>query len=210
MKIGITGGFGFVGKHLLTRLAKEQYQLVLLSNRNRDLPDDEQDIAIKSGMVEDVPSLIEAFKGCDTIIHLVGLIAETKTKTFDKTVVLGTGNVVTAAKKTGVKQLIYLSALGTNQQAGSRYHQTKYQAEQAIMNSGLNYTILRPSVIYGPGDGFISLLTKMINRSPITPVIGDGRYRLQPVFINDVTEALMQSISNESVKNTIITLAGPE
>ena len=98
--------------------------------------------------------------------------------------------------------------MGTSVDAKSKYHQTKYIAEKAIISSGLDWVIFRPSVVYGPGDGFISMLTKMIKLLPFTPVIGSGRYKLQPFFIDDLTDAMVQGLSVEYAKGKIFDVGG--
>lgn len=210
MKIAITGASGFVGSHLVNRLLDENRDLTILSHRNNPNISTNLKIKIVKGTVEDVDSMVLAFKDVDVVIHLVGIIVETKEKTFNKTVAIGTKNLVKAAKSTNVKKIIYLSALGTSSHSVSKYHKTKYIAEQEIINSGLEYTILRASVIFGFGDGFISKLSKMIKSAPLTPVIGNGRYRLQPIYINDLVYILIDSIVNKNTNNKIIDIAGPE
>jgi NADH dehydrogenase len=210
VKIAVTGASGFVGSHLVKRLVKDNREITALSHHNSFHNNSYGSINIVRGSVEDVDSMISAFRGVDVVIHLVGIIVETKEKTFDKTVFQGTINLVSAAKITGVKKIIYLSALGTSSDAFSKYHKTKYNAEQEIINSGIEYTILRASVIFGEGDGFISMLSRMIKKSPITPVIGSGKYQLQPIYIDDLVQVIINSITNSDTKDKIIDIAGPE
>jgi NADH dehydrogenase len=164
----------------------------------------------KKGSVENANELVRACKGVEVVCHLVGLIAETRTQTFEGTVAQGTANVAAACRGAGVRRIVYLSAVGTSAEAPSKYHQTKYRAEQAVIESGLEYVILRPSVIYGPGDGFVSMLDSLLKYSPVTPVIGSGRYRLQPIFIDDVVEIMVRSLTSTKATNQIIEVGGPE
>ncbi|UCE23207.1 MAG: complex I NDUFA9 subunit family protein [Candidatus Zixiibacteriota bacterium] len=210
MKIAVTGGTGFVGRNLVNRLLSEGYSVTVTTHKSPATGLIEGNISYAEASVGDVDNLRRAFDGALVVYHLVGIIAETKRKTFQMTVVEGTKNVVEACRKSGVKKIIYLSAMGTSADASTVYHQTKYLAEQAVVSSGLEYVIFRPSVIYGPGDGFVSLLTKMIKASPITPVIGDGRYMLQPVYIDDVVSAMVGALTVRSASGRTIELGGPE
>ena len=199
-----------MGRNLVSRLMKGGYPVTILTHKTPPIESKEGGVSYTEGSVGDLDALRRTFDGAAAVFHLVGIIAETKSKTFETTVVEGTKNVVEACRKSGVAKIIYLSAMGTSVDAPTVYHRTKYAAEQAVALSGIEYVILRPSVIYGPGDGFVSLLTRMIKASPITPVIGDGRYRLQPVYIDDVVSAMIKSLTLASASGRIIELGGPE
>lgn len=210
MKIAVTGGFGFVGHHLINRLSKDNHDITIVAHKTRDSSLLEKPVHVTHGSVNDVDSLKSSFSGVEAVYHLVGIIAETKTKSFDKTVMEGTKNVIRAAKETSVRKIIYLSALGTSENAISKYHQTKYQAEQSVINSGIPYVIFRPSIIYGKGDGFVSMLTRMMKLSPFLPVIGGGRYKMQPVYIDDLTDVMAQAVALHDAENKIFDIGGPE
>ncbi len=210
MIIGVTGACGFVGQHLTERLLADGHKVRALAHQKNLENTASENLEILPADVTDPQTLHDSFQECDIVCHLVGLIAETRTQTFDRVVAQGTINIVEACKRSSVRRIIYISAIGTEKNALSRYHRTKYQAEQAIINSGLQYVILRPSVIFGPGDGFISMLERMIRLSPITPVIGSGRYKLQPVFIDDLTAVISRAVSNDIGLGQIIEIGGPE
>lgn len=210
MNVAVTGGTGFVGRNLVDRLGAEEHNVTVLTHQASGKGVLSDKVRFVPGSIDEVESLRAAFDGADAVYHLVGIIAETKTKTFEKTVVKGTANVVEACQKSGVKKLIYLSAMGTSADAPSRYHRTKYLAEQAVAASGLEYVIYRPSVIYGAGDGFVSMLVKMITSAPMTPVVGNGKYKLQPVYIDDVISAMVQGLTSDRAANQIVELGGPD
>ena len=210
MKTAVTGGTGFVGRNLVDRLVAEGHSVTVLTHRETGAESHSRAVRFMSGSVDEIASLKAAFENTDAVYHLVGIIAETETKTFLKTVVAGTANVVEAARQSGVRKLLYLSAMGTSENAPSKYHRTKYLAEQTVAGSGIDYVIYRPSVIYGLDDGFVSMLAGMITSSPITPVVGSGRYKLQPVYIDDVISAMVQGLTDERVVNQIIELGGPD
>ncbi|HKK21473.1 MAG TPA: complex I NDUFA9 subunit family protein [candidate division Zixibacteria bacterium] len=210
MKVAVTGASGFVGSHLVDRLLRDGHEVTVLSHSQRGRVRLDERVRVVSGSVEDPEALTALCAGNEVVFHLVGIIAETRTKTFEKTVVHATRALVGAALRAKVLKVIYLSAIGASANSATKYYRSKFEAEQAIRLSGLNYTILRPSIIFGEGDGFVSMLTRMIRLLPFTPVIGSGRYRLQPVYVDDVTSALAQCVTMEETSTEIIDLAGPE
>lgn len=210
MKIALTGASGFIGRNIVKRLLQDKHHLTLLTHRAQTANSDNRQIKTVSGGIDDIQALKKAFEGADIIIHLVGIIVETRKNSFEKTVIEGTKNVVAAAKQVGNPKIIYISALGTSANATTKYHQSKYEAEQAIINSGLEYIIFRPSLVYGEGDGFVSMLSGQIKQLPFTPVIGHGRYLFQPIYIDDLAEAVNASLTKENCIGKIIDLAGDE
>lgn len=210
MKIAITGASGFVGRHLVAALAGTGPDLRLLLHKQKISSASGKNIETVIADVHDADSLVQAFKNIDVVYHLVGIIAETRQLTFEKTVAAGAKNVVAACLQNGVKHIVYLSALGTSATAVSKYHRTKWQAEEAVRNSGIDFAIFRPSVIFGEGDGFVSMLTGMIKKLPLTPVIGRGDFLLQPVYIRDLIYMLADTLANEKAKNKTIEVGGPD
>jgi len=211
LKVAVTGVGGFVGGHLVRALAGRNHRLRRLVYRRRSSSGDKAHHEEVAADVHDVSSLIKAFEGIEAVYHLVGIIVETRKLTFEKTVAGGTENVVAACRECGVRRIVYLSAAGTGDEAETKYHQTKRRAEKTVIESGLDYTIFRPSLIFGPGDGFVGMLTKMITRSPVVvPVIGDGRYLLQPVYIDDLCEVMSGCLTREDCLGRIIEVGGPE
>ncbi|UCD94900.1 MAG: complex I NDUFA9 subunit family protein [Candidatus Zixiibacteriota bacterium] len=210
MKIAITGATGFVGGHLVKALSEKGHSLRLLSHRRHLAENAIKSVEVVRGDVHDPESLTSIFESIDAVYHLVGIIAETKTLTFDRTVAEGTKNVVSACVDQGIRRIIYLSAAGTSPNAASKYHKTKWIAEEAIRNSGIQYTIFRPSVIFGLDDGFVSMLVRIISGFPLVPIIGDGRYQMQPVYIDDLVRIMSQAPENEKSLNKTIEVGGPE
>ncbi|MGD0585062.1 MAG: NAD(P)H-binding protein, partial [Oryzomonas sp.] len=126
--------------------------------------------------------------GCDAVVNLVGIIREFPAKgvTFERLHVQATANLLAAAKRAGIRRYVQMSALGTRPNAVSRYHRTKFRAEELVRNSGFEWTILRPSLIFGPQDAFITMLARQLRMAPAMPVIGSGAYRVQPIHADDV------------------------
>ena len=207
----ITGATGFVGSHLVERLCKDGIvvrALVRTPSKAQKLRDLGAEVV--AGDISDPASLEAAATGCDRVVNLVGIIQEGKGFTFRSIHVEGTRNAIAAAKKAGVKQFFQQSALGTREGAKSEYHRTKWEAEEIVKKSGISYTILRPSLIYGPGDQFTLRIADAIRFSPVLPVIGSGRSKVQPIFIDDVTACITKCVAGDSYLDRIIEIGGPE
>jgi NADH dehydrogenase len=159
--------------------------------------------------VADRASLARAFAGASAVVHLVGIIQERGRNTFEAVHARGTENVVSAARAAGVRRLVHMSALGTRPGAATPYHRTKWAGEEAVRGSGLDWTIHRPSVVYGPGDGFVSRLLAILRWSPVAPVPGDGRSLLQPVWIGDVAACFLGSLERPVSRGRTYELGGP-
>jgi uncharacterized protein YbjT (DUF2867 family) len=196
-RIFVTGGTGFVGRSVVRTLLQHGYVVRCLVR-----PGSEG--ALKGvGAIDRVPGdvlapagLQASAEGCVGIVHLVGIIREHRARgvTFERLHHRATVNMLGLAREAGVTRYLHMSALGTRSDAHSGYHRTKWRAEEAVRSSGLDWTIFRPSVIYGRGDEFVSMLARMIRRLPVVPVLGDGRYRLQPAAVEQVAEGFARSI----------------
>jgi NADH dehydrogenase len=203
----ITGGTGFVGSEIRKRLMNRELRILVrdsssLSDRGR--------AEIVQGDVLHPDSLTAAVTGIDTIIHLVAIIEESGVTTFDRVIRTGTENLVAAAQAAGVKRFIFMSALGAQQNPAFPYLQAKWAAEEAVRNSGLAWTIFRPSVIFGPGDGFITVLGRLVRIAPVIPVVGSGNSKFQPIAVADVADAFRQAVDDQAAIGRIYELGGGE
>jgi len=210
-RVFVTGATGFVGRTVIQALRAEGYVVRCLVRRGSE-PDLRGVEAIErvEGDVLSPQTLEEGMAGCDAVVHLVGIIREhvpTNT-TFYRVHVQGTGNVVAAAASVGVRRYIHMSALGAREGARSRYHQTKWAAEEAVHACSLPWTIVRPSVIYGRGDGFVSLLVWVVRRLPVVPLIVGGR--LQPVPVEQVAQGVARALSRPSAVKQTYEVGGPD
>lgn len=216
MKVFLTGSTGFVGRGLLARLTDEGHHTVCLvrpgSQGKLRLEGEQQSLVTEAvGDLFDADSLQRGMEGCDAVIHLVGIIREQPAKgvTFSRIHVEGTRQVLEAAKRTKISRFIHMSALGARENAASAYHRTKYEAERLVQASGIPHVIFRPSVIFGPGDEFVNMLADLV-RLPLTPVIGDGSYPLQPVARETVADVFVQALTQASATNRIFETGGPD
>jgi uncharacterized protein YbjT (DUF2867 family) len=212
MRILVMGATGFVGGHLVKGLTKAGHEVrALVRGGESTYGIKGRGVEFISGDVTDPASLKGAADGCDAVIHLVGIIQPGPGYTFESIHKEGTKNVLEAAKESkSVGHFIYQSALGTRKNAVSEYHRTKYLAEELTKGSGLNYTITRPSIIFGKGDGFTTRLTEVIRMSPVVPVIGPGKGRLQPVYIEDLVQLFVGIVGNPDYFGRTLEIGGPE
>ncbi len=207
----ITGGTGFVGGHLIRRLRKDGVPVRAVV-RSPDKAQALKDLGVETvvGDLGDAASLEAACAGVERVVHLVGIIQEAPGATFRGVHVEGTRSLLAAAKKAGARHFIYQSALGARPGARSEYHKTKWEAEELVRQSGIPYTILRPALIYGPGDQFTIRLSEMIRRSPVLPIIGSGASKVQPISIEDVVTCIRKIVTSDSFLNEIYEIGGPE
>ena len=207
MKIFISGGTGFVGGHLTRELLQRGHELRLLTHQRRQAVEGVEQV---EGDVSRPETFEEAFSGCDAVINLVGIIREfpSKNVTFMKLHVQATDNLLLAARKGDVRRYLQMSALGTRPNAVAEYHRTKWQAEELVRASGLEWTIFRPSLIFGPKDAFINMLADQLRLAPVMPVIGSGSYRLQPIHADDVARCFALALEKPETVGQSYELCG--
>lgn len=205
MKVLVTGGTGFVGRQVVGRLASGGHEVRVLA-RARSASPGSRDVF--PGSILRPETLAPACVGCDAVIHLVGIIAEVGEQTFERVHVDGTRNVLRAAAAAGVGTFVHMSALGARPGAPSRYHQTKWAAEELVRASGLRWTVFRPSIIHGPGDAFVNFFARMGRWSPVVPVIGSGRGLLQPVAVDDVARCFAGALTLPAAAGRTYDLVG--
>jgi NADH dehydrogenase len=201
----VTGGTGFVGTRVCRALIARGWMprlLVREGSEGKIPPDVRRRCRITTGDVADPESVVNAAQGTDAIVHLVGIIREFPEKgiTFEKLHVAATRNVIEAAKYWKIPRLVHMSSLGARAGSPVAYFDSKGRAEEMVRSSGLDWTVFRPSVIFGEGDGFLSRVKEIVSKLPVVPVPGDGRYELQPVWVGDVARGFAEALSKpESV-----------
>ena len=213
MRVFVTGATGFVGGEVLKQLRAAGHLARCLVRRGSEgkLPA-EEGIEVRYGDATDPLSLDGTLEGCQAVIHLVGIIREIPFQgvTFDKLHPGATGNLVAAAEAQGVRRYLQMSANGARPDAETDYHRSKWRAEERVASSSLQWTIFRPSLIFGPGDAFVNLIADMMHKLPVMPVIGDGRYRMTPVAVEDVAASFVRALSLPETVGKTFHCCGPQ
>lgn len=212
MRVFLTGATGFVGGHVLKRLTDEGHfvRALVRDPVKAKLPPSNQ-VEVVHGDVVQGTGLDEGMKGCDAAIHLVGIIAETRTATFEGVHHIGTSNVVEAARRNGIVRFVQMSALGSRANGVSEYQTSKWKGEEAVRQSGMAFCILRPSLIFGPGSGFVEQMLDIMRKAPLVrPVPGNGKPLFRPVFVDDVAACFVQALNNAAAINKTIALGGAD
>ncbi len=212
MNVLLTGATGFIGSHMLARLRAEGHHVCVLARdpaRAAQLRGPQVEI-VKGDMVADT-GLERGAQGADAVIHLVGIIMETGGATFDQVHYEGTRNLLKAARQAGIRRWVQMSALGARAGGVSGYQTSKWKAEEEVRHSGLEYVILRPSIIFGPRDGFVTQMVQVMRSAPLLrPVVGHGRYPFRPIYIDNVVDCFVQSLTSVRAANRTVDLVGPE
>lgn len=205
--IYITGGTGFVGTAIQKALkGRPQKALVREGQSGPRNPD----ATYVTGDVTDAASLAGTMDGCSVVIHLVAIIEEQGAGTFDQVIRQGTENVVAEAKRAGIGHFILMSALGVRDDPRYPYFCAKHRAEEAVRQSGLPWTIFRPSIIFGPGDGFINQLADLVRSAPVVPIAGDGQALFQPVSVRNVAKSFAWAVDHPESIGQTYDLGGPD
>jgi NADH dehydrogenase len=198
MLVFVTGGTGFVGSYVLKKLTASGHQMIaLVRPGSEDKLVKTDNITLHVGDVTDPESLKGSMQGCDAVIHLVGIIREFpgKSITFERMHVEATRHMIDAANTHGVKRFLHMSANGARKDGDIDYFKTKWQAEEILRATELDWTIFRPTLIFGKGGEFIKTLAKLLRQLPVVPVVGDGQYRLQPVAVEQVAETYCKALA---------------
>ena len=203
--VAVTGANGFVGKNVRKFLYKNKVNVLGISRKNFAKYPTEIKIQSKNLLEQ---RLQKKLKNYDALIHLIGIGIESSGSTFEQINVNLTKNAIKLCKKSGIKKIIYISGLGVSKDSTSNYFASKYKAEREIISSGLDYTIFRASYIIGKTDHLTRSLSKQMKKGTIV-IPGSGKYRLQPIFVEDATKIILESILKKKFSNKILDLVGP-
>ena len=203
--ITITGANGFVAKNLRKFLSKNHIKVIAIARKTFQKHHTETAVYSKTLLEK---GLQNKLRNCDALVHLIGIGKQSSKYNFEDNIDL-TKNMIKTCKKSGIKKIIYISGLGVTKNSTSDYFISKYKAEQEIINSGLNYTIFRPSYIIGKKDYLSKFILKQIKKG-IVIIPGSGKYHLQPIFVEDVAKIIVESIYEKKFSNKILDLVGPE
>lgn len=220
-RVFVTGASGFVGSAVVEALLAHGHSVTALINRGQ-LRAGVGKARVVNGDLFTPAKLDEGLSDADAVVHLVGIIAEQTSRgiTFDRMHVEATKNVIEAARRVGVRRFVHMSALGARDGARSRYHQTKFAAEQALRQSGLDWTIFQPSLIHGPNGEFLRMEADWARgkRPPFLfmpyfggGLLGLGRKKLiQPVYVNDVARAFVEALSKPTTIGQTYCMGGSD
>lgn len=162
------------------------------------------------GDVTEPASLPQALAGATAVIHLAAIIRERGAATFQRVNHQGTANLVAASREAGGQHFIYMSNIGVSPDPRFPFLLSKWQAEHTVRESGLPFTIFRSSVMFGPGDGFLNVLARLLRRAPVMPIIGSGRTKFQLIFVADTARCLGLAVENKAFFQRTVEIGGPE
>lgn len=205
MRIAITGATGFVGSHLTNRLESEGHELVLIARGSR-----KDDVRLVVSDLSDVNVLTESFEGCNVVAHCAGINREIGDQTYERVHVQGTRNLVEAAKSAGVPKIVLISFLRARPLCGSPYHESKWEAEEIVRNSGLDYTVIKAGVIYGRGDHMLDHLSHALHTFPVFGLVGLKEKSIRPLAVEDLVHVMRAALVDRRLKRQTIALLGPE
>ena len=212
MKVLVTGGTGFVGTYVVNRLQHRGHDVAVLARdprkaRNRY----NRPVEAIEGDVLDRESIAAAAKGREAVVHLVGIIHEVGAQTFDRMHREAAENAAAAAASAGARRFLHMSAMGSSDDSPSEYGRTKAAGEAVVRASGLDWTIFRPSIVFGFGDGFVTLLADLVRGNPgFIPVIGSGEVRFMPVAVEDVARVFAESLEKPATVGKTFEVGGPD
>lgn len=214
-QIAIFGGGGFLGRHLIRELTKENYR-VKVATRNpylkgylKPLGNPGQIELIKTNIfnTEDVKRIL---KNCDYAVNLLGILYETRKQKFTQIHSQFPYLLGNLCNEFGIKNLIHVSALGVKEKHSSKYMQTKFEGEKNIQSTFKSTIILRPSLVFGPEDKFFNTFASFARISPVIPLIGGGKTKFAPVYCVDVGQAITRALALKNTSSKIYEIAGPE
>lgn len=213
--VTVFGGSGFVGRHVVRALAKEGWR-IRAACRRPDLAGHLQPMGAV-GQIHPVQanlrypeSVARAVEGADAVVMSVGILAHSGKQTFNALHAEGARAVAKAAREAGVGRLVHISAIGADPKSRSDYARTKGEGERAVLEEFPGAVILRPSIVFGPEDGFFNRFAALAQLSPFLPLIGGGRTKFQPVFVGDLAVAVANVLAGRGAPGTVYEIGGPE
>jgi len=212
--VTIFGGSGFLGRHLVRALARQQYR-IRIAARRPDLAGHLQPLG-RVGQIHAVqanvrhrPSVAAAVRGSDVVINLVGILFEAGRQRFDAVQGFGAEGIALAAAAHNAR-MIHVSAIGADAESSAAYARAKGQGEQLVLAAIPGAAIFRPSILFGPNDDFFNRFAGLARMSPVLPLVGGGHTRFQPVFAGDVADGIALAVAGAAKPGAIYELGGPE
>jgi uncharacterized protein YbjT (DUF2867 family) len=208
----VTGGTGFVGGHVVHELRGRDLPVrCLVRDLRRGAKLAAWGCELAEGDVTDPESLRRAVADVDTVIHLVA-IRQGPREQFHRIMIDGTRDLLGAAGDVGVRRFVYMSALGTSEETRELvpYYGAKWENEQRVQASGIPYVTFRPSFVFGPDGGILPTFVKLAKLTPVTPIIGSGRQRIQPIWADDLAKYFAEAVGRDDVVGSVFELGGPD
>lgn len=211
--VTVFGGSGFIGRHLIRRLAKSGAIVRVVSRHPNQAnflktAGSVGQIVPMAADVTDDQSVARAIQGSDTVINLIGALYETAPWSFQTVHVDAPSRIAQIAAANGVRKLVHVSAIGADSRSASAYARSKAAGEKAVLQAFPNATIIRPSIVFGPEDAFFNKFASMAQISPVLPLIG-GNTRFQPVYVGDLADAITAAVHQDSAAGKTFELGGP-
>jgi NADH dehydrogenase len=211
MKIAITGGTGFIGRHLARDLVSRGHAVIVIARgqytRNAQPIEGATFVALDAN---DTDKLTNAFEGCDAVVHCAGTSVEDAKQTFYRLHVEGTRSAVTAAERARVKKFVLVSYLSVRPNVKSEYHTTKWEGEEIVRSSKLNFTILKAGLVYGQGDHLLNNLSNLFRKMPIFAAVGLHEKTVRLVAVEDLVEVIRASLDENRFARQTVAVLGPE
>ena len=211
MNVAVAGGTGFIGKVILQKLVKAGHHVKALIRPGSLLKINKISGTESRYVYYDSPTqMVKTVEDCQAIINLVGIISQTKDNTFDFAHHLIPMTLVKAVQDVGIKRFIQMSALGVDGGPNIEYFETKRLGENVVKASGLDWTVFRPSMVFGPGDHSVSMIAKLIKLAPMFPVVGDGKYEMMPVHVENVADSFVKALDKPETFGKTYDIPGPD
>jgi NADH dehydrogenase len=208
MRIAITGGTGFVGRHLAQHLSSLNHQPLLVA-RGKDLRHAPVGDVVQTDL-SDPDLLARGIRGCGAIAHCAGINREIGAQTYERVHIEGTRNIVKAARAAGIERILMLSFLRARPSCASPYHESKFQAEEIVRQSGLDFTILKAGMIYGLGDHMLDHLSHTLFTIPLFATVGIHERPIRPVAVSEVVRIIAAALVENRLSRQTVSVLGPE
>ncbi len=212
MTVLVTGGTGFVGPHVVHALrARDLPVRALVRDRRRAARLATWGAELVEGDITDPTSLRAACAGAEAVVHLVAIIKGSRAD-FERIMAQGTRNLVAAAQDAGVRRIVLASALGLDERSKDAvpYYAAKWEMERVVRESGLEHVILRPSFVFGKDGGVLPTFVRLARFAPVTPIVGPGTQRLQPIWVEDVAEYYAHALEGPDAVGRTFEVGGPD
>ena len=208
-------GAGFIGKSLIFKLLQDGYFINVVCRNpylkgNLRAMGNVGQLEINYGDITKSKTIESYFERSDYIINLVGVLAENSKNKYSEAHVLGPQNIGLLAKKYNISRLVHISSIGADKKSNIKYQKTKGEGEIVIKENYKDVNIIRPSIVFGPEDGFFNVQAKLLKSSPITPLFGGGKNKFQPIYVNDLVDGIINILKQDKYKGKLFEFGGPD